>query len=250
MRVNGEPAYILHHRNYGETSLILELFSRTYGRVCVVAKGARKARSNKGVALEPFQPMLAGWVGKGELKTLTDSEPGGMSLRLAGESLYCGFYLNELLLKLLHRDDPHEVLFDKYHQAVTALMGGNHNEIALRLFEKNLLIEIGYSLVLDHEVESGQGIIPDQEYVYIQDSGPHIRDRKNSDQDDGWPIKGAALLALAEDRLNDNSVLRQVKGLMRTAISYRLEGKQLKSRELLISVMSLQKSCIQEQEYD
>ena len=123
MRTQQQSAFILHQRNYSETSLLLELYTRRHGRIGLIAKGARRPSNKNRGTLKPFQPLLVGWSGRGELMVLTGAEPDGASVDLVGSSLYCGFYLNELLMRLLHRHDPHEALYDRYNQALLGLCG-------------------------------------------------------------------------------------------------------------------------------
>ena len=160
-RVSQQPAFILHTRPYRETSLLVDLFTREHGRFSLISKGCKRKASRPAGLYFPFRPLLVSWAGKGELPTLTGIEQGlhhplpGM----AGQQ--AGYYVNELLLKLLHRHDPHEALFDLYSELVDRLVEGADIAIHLRLFEKHLLGEIGFGLVLDHDVETGEEIRSD-----------------------------------------------------------------------------------------
>ena len=229
MRVNQEPGYILHHHDYGETSLLLEIFTRRHGRLGVIAKGARRARSPLRAALIPFQPLVMGFSGRGELPTLTAAEPAGAAPAIAGEMLFCGLYLNELLLRLLHRHDPHERLFESYSDALGRLGEGRDTEAALRVFEKRLLEDIGFGLVLDHDAQDGAPLQPGQLYRYLPERGPvpaHATDGE------GIVVQGASLLALARERLVDGAALREVKNLMRALLARHLGERPLTSRDL------------------
>jgi DNA repair protein RecO (recombination protein O) len=229
MRVNQELAYVLHHHDYGETSLLLEMFTRRHGRLGVVAKGARRARSPLRAALIPFQPLVMGFSGRGELPTLTAAEPAGAAPAIAGEALFCGLYLNELLLRLLHRHDPHERLFESYSEALGRLGEGVDTESALRVFEKRLLEDIGFGLVLDHDVQDGAPLRPGQLYRYLPERGPvpaHVADNE------GIAVQGASLLALAREHLDDANELREVKHLMRALLARHLGERPLTSRGL------------------
>lgn len=142
--------FVLHRRDYRNTSLLLELFTAEEGRLACVAKGAKSAprgRSALAAQLQPFQPLWLGWVGRGEVKTLTRAEAAGPSIALSAERLYCGFYLNELLLRLVDREDPHEALFVFYQQALADL-ALEPLDAVLRRFELRLLEELGYALDL------------------------------------------------------------------------------------------------------
>ncbi|MEK7711912.1 MAG: DNA repair protein RecO [Pseudomonadota bacterium] len=229
MRVSQEPAYVLHHHDYGETSLLLEMFTRRHGRLGVVAKGARRMRSPLRAALIPFQPLVMGFSGRGELPTLTAAEPAGVAPAITGEALFCGLYLNELLLRLLHRHDPHERLFESYSEALGQLGEGRETEAALRVFEKRLLEDIGFGLVLDHDVQDGAPIRPEHRYRYIPERGPVIAHAADGE---GIAIQGACLLALARERLDDAMARREVKHLMRALLARHLGERPLTSRGL------------------
>lgn len=232
MRVSQEPAFVLHHHDYGETSLLLEIFSRRYGRIGVVAKGARRVRSSLRVSLIPFQPLVLGFSGRGDLPTLIAAEAAGVAPALVGEALFCGLYLNELLLRLLHRHDPHERLFESYSEALDRLGEGRDMEAALRVFEKRLLEDIGFGLVLDHDVQDGAPIQSGHRYRYVPERGPVMAQTTN---DEGITMQGASLLALARERLVDESVLREVKLLMRALLAHHLGDRPLTSRGLFRS---------------
>src|SRR5919108_1527367 len=144
-RIEHEPAYVLHTYPYMETSLIVEAFTRSHGRVAVLARGARRPRSAMRGVLLSFHPLRLTWSASAELGNLIGAEWAGALQPLAGQGLMCGFYLNELLLRLLPRDDPHELLFDHYQDALTRLSLAGDASSVLRAFEKRLLVELGYA---------------------------------------------------------------------------------------------------------
>ena len=228
MRIAQEPAFVLHHHNYGETSLLLEVFTRVHGRLGLLAKGARRARSPLRAALIPFQPLVVSFSGRGELPTLSSAEPLAPAPALGGDLLFCGLYLNELLLRLLHRHDPHEHLFDSYAQTLGQLAGNTQIEAVLRIFEKRLLEEIGYGLVLDHDVEQGAPVRPEAIYRYQPERGavPDAADR------DGVRISGRSLLALATEDLGEAQALHDAKSLLRTLLARHLGDRPLLTRNL------------------
>ncbi len=234
LRQAGE-AFVLHTHPYKETSLLVDLFTRCSGRVTVVARAARRPRSVMRGTLMSFQPLLMNWSGKGEVKTLYKAEwQGGVGL-LRGEALLCGFYLNELLIRLLAREDPHEVLFDQYSGALRKLSGGDASAPILRQFEKTLLKELGYALVLEREVMTGAEIDPLQLYTYDPEKGPLPADpdeRSNA-------FSGRTLLGLAHDKLDDPKTLNEARTLMRRLISHRLESRQLNSRKIYKELLEL-----------
>lgn len=230
MRIAGEAAYVLHHRAYSETSLILEVFTRHHGRLGLIAKGARRSSSPLRGLLAPFQPLLLSFSGKGELALVTGAEPDGFSHPLAGERLYCGFYLNELMMRLTVRHDAHERLFDVYRATLTDLVAGGDASPVLRIFEKNLLSEAGYGLMLDHEAANGPVLEPGRLYDYQPESGPTAFK--------GAPLKGVrvhggTLLALAREHFEDATTLREARALLRACLARHLGDRPLESRRLL-----------------
>ncbi|MFN7098647.1 MAG: DNA repair protein RecO, partial [Gammaproteobacteria bacterium] len=147
-----EPAYILHYRAYRDTSLIVEFFTKQHGRITAVAKAARSSRSPWRGLLSPGIPLLITCVGKHELLTLTQAEPDGSPLMLQGKALFSLFYVNELVMHLLHRFDSHVQLYEQYAQTLTQLATASQIEIPLRIFEWKLLQELGYGLALDKDI--------------------------------------------------------------------------------------------------
>ena len=171
----GEPdrAFVLHTYPYRETSLIVEAFTGSHGRVVLVAKGAKRPHGAMRGLLNPFQALTLSWFGRSDLKTLKVVEQERIIPQLSGSALLSAFYMNKLLLKLTHREDPHEALFDVYGHAVTALAGlslgkNGVRDIAavLRHFEVRLLQELGYALQLSQEADSHAPLDPDSSYVY------------------------------------------------------------------------------------
>lgn len=239
MRVQEQPAYVIHHHDYSETSLLVELFTRDYGRVGVIAKGARRARSERRALLNPFTPLRVDWGGKGDLGVLGSIEGDGGIITLSGESLYCGFYVNELILRLLHRHDAHEQLFQGYRRCLGELGDQTPNDVALRRFEATLLQELGYGLVLNHDAFDNMPIEDEALYEYVTDSGPRrIRDDEINHR--GVLIHGRSLIALSKGQFSDAMVLQELKRLMRTLLARHLGGKPLNSRKLLQSLSRVQ----------
>ena len=228
MRVADEPAFVLHHHDYGETSLLLEMFSRQHGRLGLIAKGARRPKSPLRATLIPFQMLAVNFSGRGELPTLSNAESLAPAALLTGEALYCGLYLNELLMRLLHRHDPHEGLFQGYADALQGLATSANLESALRLFEKRLLDEIGYGLVLDHSVDDGRPVQAEAHYRYLPERGPVAAKAG----DDGIPVSGRSLLALAREQLDDETVRHEAKRLLRALLARQLGTRPLLSRRL------------------
>lgn len=238
MRITQQPAYVLHHYSYGETSLLLEVFTRSYGRLGLLAKGVRRLHLRQRPLLEPFQPLLIGWTGKGELPVLSGAELGGDPVFLQGSVLYSAFYMNELLMRLLHRHDSHELLFDAYGSALSSLHNQSSAEVTLRVFEKHLLQEIGYGLVLENEMTDNLPIDPAATYRYVVNRGP-VRVTSGDDVDEldhAVTIQGSSLLALAKETLADVTVLQETKALMRAALGHHLAGRPLNTRKLFRNI--------------
>lgn len=229
MRVDLHPAFVIHRRPYRETSLVLEVFSSRQGRVAVVAKGAHRPRSGWRGVLQPFQGLLLAWSGRGELGTLTHAEQAGFNSPLSGSGILSGFYVNELLLRFLARGDPHPQLYDAYAQALAGLAGPSADEPVLRVFEKRLLAEIGYGLVLDRDNECGYPIEDGRDYYYQVDKGPW---RVAPARIATARINGGAMIALGNEALTEPQHLRETKALMRFVLSHYLGGRPLMSREL------------------
>ena len=222
---NQIPGYILHRRLYRESSLIIDIFTRHYGRVTLIAKGGRKNKHHNTI-LQPFRLIQFSWLGRSELKTMVSAEPVSPLLPITGRLLFCGLYLNELLITLLGKEDEHDTVFLLYESTLAALAGGSSIEKSLRLFEITLLSEIGYGLQLDQEADSGKTIFPEKRYLYQVDKGP-VESRAST-----GTVLGATLIGLRQLHFDNECTLREAKFLMRKVIDYHLGGKPLKSRQL------------------
>lgn len=225
-RIQLQPAYVLHTRPFRETSLIVESFTREYGRVAVVARGAKSPRSRWRNILQPFRPLLISWSQKTGLGTLTAADQVASPPALQGQSLYCGMYLNELLMRLLHRGDPHAEVFERYRHALSELASEAPPQPLLRVFEKHLLEAIGYAMLLDREFSSDTQIKPQNWYEYKPDRGPVLCSGPGKGR-----VSGGALLALHTESL-PAEVLPELRTLMRRVIRYHLGGKPLASLSL------------------
>ncbi len=231
-KVDGEPAYILHTHPWKETSLVVEAFTAGHGRVGLVARGARRAHSSLKAKLLSFQPLWLSWFGKGGLKTLREAEWQGGSLRLAGLALMCGFYANELILKLLPPDDPHEALYRRYEETLHALSAAVDPQPVLRRFELDLLSELGYAQTLDR-LANGGAVHPEGRYGYVFGHGLVTAM-------EGEPVySGKALLDMAAGQMSDPKTLAEAKQLMRSLINHYLGDKTLHTRQLLLDLQAL-----------
>ena len=237
-RIDGAAAFLLHAHPYSETSLVLDVFARQHGRLALLARGARRPRSALRGVLMSFQPLELGWFGGGEVKTLARAEwQGGLPL-LTGKSLLLGYYLNELLIRLLPREDPHAALFDAYAEALTALAGGNTETAELRRFEKSLLRELGYGLSLDREAGTGEPVRADSLYAYQVERGV-VEAGETVGVSPGLTFTGKTLLDLAADDYSDPRTLAESKALMRQLMSHYLGGQPLQSRRIFVELQEL-----------
>jgi DNA repair protein RecO (recombination protein O) len=234
-RAQLEPGYVLHAYPYKETSLIVEAFTRRYGRVSLLARGARRPRSAMRGVLLAFHPLRLTWSASAELGTLMAAEWSGGLKSLAGVGLMCGFYLNELLLRLLPREDPHENLFDAYAAALESLSLGSNQAPVLRSFERRLLVELGYAPVLDRDAASGAAIEPDKRYAYEAERGPVETRRSNGES----VVSGRTLLDMAADDYGDARTREEARRLMRALIADRLGGQALHTRAVLSELQDL-----------
>lgn len=234
-RVSFEAAYVLHRRPYRETSALVEMFSLNHGRLTVIAKGVRQARSSSQGLLQPFVPLQVSWVGKGELMTLSQVEPNGQALPLVGDYLFAGFYLNELLITLLQKWDPHPVLFTTYEQSIHALHQQDNLEKTLRTFEKRLLEELGYGVLPTAVIELDRQFESTEYYRFVPELG-FQRDQSQLDREQSQqPVfLGAHLKAIAEEDWSSEIVLRDAKRLMRFVLAPLLGVRPIYSRRLFL----------------
>lgn len=228
MKIDLQPGFILHTRPYRDTSALVEAYTAGHGRIGLVARGARSQKSRLRGLLQPFRRVLLSWSGRGELYTLTGAEEVGQALRLTGEQLISGFYVNELMMRLSHRNDANAQLFACYGATLQSLAEAEDPRVVLRVFEKRLLDALGYGLQLQRDVDD-RPIDPARSYGYTVEAGPVALPTTVSHEVE---VSGATLLGLSDERLESESVLRESKTLMRVILSYYLGGKPVRSREL------------------
>lgn len=229
MKIELNPCYILHRRDYSESSLILDVFSKEHGRVNLIAKGAKRNKKRQGISYNLYQKYQMAWIAKSELGTLTDIESINNSKLIKSESMMIGFYMNEIILRLLHKHEPHPELFDSYDMTINKLIDGDPEEIILRYYEKTLLQSLGYGVILDHDVETGQELIKEKMYTYKPDYGPA---RENDKTDSNLSISGKTLLELDAEVLSDTININEAKNLLRALLDQYLGVKPLASRDL------------------
>jgi DNA repair protein RecO (recombination protein O) len=245
-RISDEPAYVLHRYDWSESSLILEVFTRHYGRIALVAKGAKRPSSSFRPVLLPLQPLHVAFGGDAEIRTLKSAEWQGGHVMPKGDALLSGYYLNELLMTLLARDDPHPALFDIYARVVE-VMASEHGEVlqaALRTFELLLLREIGLLPQLDTQTMTLAALEPQTAYVLVPEGGlrqAHADDRASLDSAQ-WTRLQAAL----HDNAPFTTTLRACADLMaglkpqlRTLLHYHCGVKTLRTRQMMIDIQSL-----------
>lgn len=225
------PAYVLHQYAYRDTSRIIEIFTGEHGRLSLFARGANGPKSAAKGLLRPFQRLLISFSGKGDAGQLVAVENDGAVTELPAARLMSGFYLNELLLKLTERFDPHPEIFAAYALCLGALAGEAGEEAALRLFEKRLLEELGYGLELTRSA-AGAPIEPEAHYRYQLEHGA-----QPCTPDAPGAVAGQSLTDLCNERLVAPASLRDAKRVLRSAIDACLDGRALKSREVMRALL-------------
>ena len=238
-RVDHEAGYVLHTYPYKETSLIVEAFTRSFGRIALLARGARRPRSAMRGLLLSFYPLRLSWSGSADLGNLVSAEWAGdwsgERSPLEGRGLMCGFYLNELVLRLLPRDDPHEALFDFYNDSLSQLSHPARQASALRAFERRLLAELGYAPLLEQDAAS-HPIDPERLYVYEPERGPVPVSGARAGE---LVVSGRTLLDVARDDYERLETRDEARLLMRALIGERLHGQVLHTRSVLLELNAL-----------
>jgi DNA repair protein RecO (recombination protein O) len=254
-----DRGYVLHSYPYRETSLLLQVWTEKHGRFAAVAKGARRPRSAARGVLVPFQPLSLAWFGRGEVKTLKNAEPAGPALPLAGASLLSAFYLNELLLKLIHRDDPHERLWAAYDEAIGQLRDRSRRaagvpgllaaepgvgesraiEPVLRRFELAMLRELGFAAELGRDAVTGAAIDAERAYWYVVERGP-VPAAGEGERADAVKLSGLTLVHLERGLFDDARTAGEAKNLMRMLIHHCLAGQELSTRAIVRDLRSLE----------
>lgn len=235
-RVAQQPAFVLHNRAYRNTSLLIDALTRDHGRIGMVARGVRGANAAKRARLQAFRELRLSYSGGGELKNLSDVEETEPAPGLRGEALACGYYVNELVLRLTLKDDPVDGLFDAYRRALQGLAEGGEVETALRLFELRLLRLLGYGLVLERD-DRGEALQPDRHYHYLSDVGPVAATTLTPEQG-ACRVSGACLIGLRQEML-PAQCRAEAKRLLQTALQAHLGEAGLRSRDFLSDLRRL-----------
>lgn len=228
-RILLEPAYVLHRRPYRETSFLVELFTPEHGRLAVVAKGVKNPHSALQGLLQPFVPLLVSFSGKGELMSLNQVEINGVMKNLRADCLFAGFYLNELLVSLLQKWDPHPGLYACYEKTLTALQADKLDEGSLRSYEKTLVEELGYGFLPKSDVSLHNTFSPDKFYRFIPEHGFEACEPGSVASN---IFSGKSLIAIARDDWQQENCLFDAKRLMRFILLPLLGAKEIYSRQL------------------
>jgi DNA repair protein RecO (recombination protein O) len=231
-RILNAPAWLLHHRPFRDSSQLLDIISRDNGRLMLVARGSRSAKSRLRGILRPFMPLQVSWSIRSDLGTLTAAEMDGPPIALDGDALLAGYYINELLLNLLHRHDPQPEIFAAYARAIDGFARRSDLSACLRGFEMVLLRNLGYALILDHEAQTVAPLRTDAIYEYRVDQGPVPVSRNKGP----GTYSGEMLLAIGRQDFGHPEVLQGAARLMRDVIAYHLGGRELKTRKVLLEL--------------
>lgn len=231
-RILQAPAWLLHHRPFRDSSQLLDILSRDHGRLTLVARGSRGAKSRLRGILRPFMPLQVSWLIRSDLGTLTGAEMNGPPMSLDGDALLAGYYVNELLLNLLHRHDPQPEIFVAYENAVRGLAARSDVAACLREFEMALLRILGYALILDHEAHSRELLEPAANYEYRVEQGPVRVDRSAG----SVTYSGETLLAIRCQEFSRPAILQAAGRLLKEVIAFHMGGRELKSRKVLLEL--------------
>ncbi|GJM08324.1 MAG: DNA repair protein RecO [Lysobacteraceae bacterium] len=231
-RVSEQPAWLLHQRPWQETGALIDFLTPDYGRISLIARGVRSGRSKRRGELVPFQALSISWSGRGDLPTLSSVEAIGDATFLMGTALSCGFYVNELTLRLMAQGDVSRGCFAAYSEVIQSLAHDGAPGPALRAFELRLLAEQGYALDLTH-AEDGAAVLAERRYVYDPERG--LVETTDASRTADWRpvVSGDTLLALADKQLRGGEQARQARRLLEAALRPHLGDRPLRSRELL-----------------
>ena len=233
-QVHLERSFILHQRSYKNSSQLLDCLVENYGLVTLVAQGSRRSKTGQRAVLQPFVPLRVSWVRRGELGRLTQVEPASAAMQLVGRGLLAGYYINELLLRLMARGDANTVIFSCYSRCLSDLRSPAAVPRALRLFELRLLEALGYGVELDTDIETGRPIEPAVMYRFEPERGAHMH--RGSPDVEGL-FSGRELIALREGQLDDEAALRAAQRLLAGLLNLYLGDRPLKTRAVMRDIV-------------
>ena len=228
-----QRGFVLHKREYSETSFLVDFFTEYHGRITLLAKGARRPRSPLKALLQPFTPLLLRWSGKGDLKTLTKVEAASLTLPMNTLALYSGFYVNEMLVRVLENQTAYQELFQHYLLCVTKLAATpDALEPTLRTFEFQVLKALGYGVDFVHCIATGEEVDPNMWYQFRENEGFVASLLQNN-----LSFLGKDLLAFDLLDFSEKSTQQAAKRFTRIALKPYLGSQPLKSRELFQSIL-------------
>lgn len=223
-QIDAQAAYVLHSRPYRDTSALVDFFTLEQGKVSAVVKGARNAKSKFRAVLQPFTPLQISWRGRQDLKTLVSAEAVAAPIFLTGSSLLCGLYVNELLERLLQNINPHPKLYVYYQYVLNELLSGEDIEVALRVFERQLLQQLGYDFDFSR-------CLPERHYCFHPEQGFYQTSPMNR-----AAFPSELLHAMSGEEYSQADVRRTAKRLMRQVFDHLLGHQRLRSRELFTKI--------------
>ena len=229
-----ERGYLLHQRPYRNTSQIIDCLTLDHGLTVLVAQGSKRSKVAQSAVLQPFLPLRLSWVRRGELGRLTHVEIEQREGELSGEQLLGGFYMNELLLRLLAKGDGNVEVFSCYSEALTKLMIRANTSAVLRVFELHLLEALGYGLNLKHDADTGNPIRSERRYVFEPERGARVEKDSDDGADSYW---GRELISLREMRLENVDCLRAARRLLSRALRIYLGERPLKTSLVLRDIV-------------
>ena len=231
-RVQQQPAYILHYRPFRDSSQLLDIISRDYGKLTLVARGSRSGKSRLRGILRPFQPLRMSWYIRSDLGTLTGAEIDAAPAALGGDALLSAYYLNELVLSFLHRHDAQPEIFDEYASALNELSSSDALAATLRRFETEFLRLLGYAIDVSHDAHTHEDVEASEYYEYRVDQGPVRVSRRRG----AMVFRGSVLQGIDAASFEDPEILRAAGRLLREVIRHHLDGRELKTRKVLLDL--------------
>jgi len=231
-RVQQQPAFVLHHRPFRDSSQILDIVTRDHGKIALVARGSRSAKSRLAGVLRPFLPLRLSWVARSDLGTLTGAEAVGAPMGIRGDAMFSAFYVNELLLSFLHRHDPQPEIYALYAEVISELVSTADIAACLRSFELELLGLLGYAVSFQDDATADKRLDPKRHYSYRVEEGLVAIDRSEGPM----VFSGAVLQSIQAQEFDKPEIVRAASRLLRGTIRHHLGGKELKSRKVLMEL--------------